>query len=126
MPKARSRYQEIRDQAEVAVRKIRTDIRNREANLAALREDEQKLQSFVGALSNAKRAAGASPARDSRHRIDWHAALSKLPKQFSAADVRKVPGLAHKGNSDIFAAINRWALAELVKRKERGVYERVG
>jgi hypothetical protein len=125
MPTTRSLYQEIRKQAEVAIRKLRTDIRDREANLAVLREDEQKLQSFVGELSAGKRAEGASTARPSRHRFDWNATLSKLPKQFNTADVRKVRGLADTPSSNIFAAINRWTAANLVKRKERGVYERV-
>lgn len=58
-------------------------------------------------------------------RIDWRAVLSKLPKQFRAADVRKVRGLTEKKSSEIFAAITRWIEAKLVKRKERGVYERV-
>jgi hypothetical protein len=52
--------------------------------------------------------------------------ISKLPKQFTAADVRKVRGLAGKKSSEIFAGITRWIDTKLVKRKERGVYERLG
>ena len=61
-----------------------------------------------------------------RARTDWGAVLSKLPKQFTAADIRKVRGLAQKPSGEIFTAIARWIDAKLVKRKDRGVYERVG
>lgn len=37
----------------------------------------------------------------------------------------KVRGLANKKPSEIFAAITRWIDAKLVRRKERGVYEKI-
>ena len=104
-----------------------SDIRTRETELAELRRHEQKLQSFAGG-----RADGAGPTTGSRQRvtrsrrrIDWRAVLSKLPKQFTTADIRKVRGLANKPGSEIFAGITRWIEAKLVKRKDRRVYERI-
>jgi len=74
-------------------------------------------------------ARGFIRQRGSRIQLDpdhWREVLSKLPKQFKAVDLRKVRGLAQKKSSEIFAAITRWIEAKLVKRKNRGVYERVG
>jgi len=116
-----SPYQRVRNQAQTALRRIQTDIRGREAELDKLRQHEESLQSFVGGRTNS-----AAPKRGSGQRIDWREVLSKLPKQFKAADLRKVRGIAQKKSSEIFAAITRWIEAKLVKRKNRGVYERVG
>jgi hypothetical protein len=71
------------------------------------------------------RAVKAASEGGPRARIDWGAVISKLPKQFTAADVRKVRGLAEKKASEIFAAITGWINTKLVRRKDRGVYERV-
>ena len=51
--------------------------------------------------------------------------LEQLPKRFEAGDVRKIRGLKDKRSSELFAAVTRWIQAGTVKRKERGVYERV-
>ncbi|MGD0076183.1 MAG: hypothetical protein ABSD31_17860, partial [Candidatus Binataceae bacterium] len=59
-------------------------------------------------------------------RINWRTILSDLPKQFKAADIRGIRGLKEKRPSEIFAAVTRWIEAGLVKRKARGVYERIG
>jgi hypothetical protein len=58
-------------------------------------------------------------------RINWSAVLEQLPKQFKAGDIHKLRGLKEKLSSEIFAAITRWIEAGDVKRKERGLYERV-
>ena len=65
------------------------------------------------------RAAGAVT------RINWTGVLEQLPQQFKASDIRAVRGVRRKRSSEIFAAIARWTEAGLVKRKERGLYERV-
>ena len=65
-------------------------------------------------------------AAEPQGRTDWRAVLEKLPKRFKASDVRKVRGLANKRSGEIFAAVTRWIDGGMVKRKERGVYERVG
>ena len=116
-----SAYERLRNQARLTLQQIQSEIRSRETELAELRQQEQGLQSFMG-----RPMKEAAPEGGSRGRIDWRAMLSKLPKQFTASDVRKVRGLADKRSSEIFAAITRWIDAKLVKRKDRGVYERIG
>jgi hypothetical protein len=116
-----SPYQRIRETAQAALRKVQTEIRIRETELSQLRQQERMLQAFTGSQAN-----GAAPRAGARRRVDWRAVLSELPKQFVAADIRKVPGIANKGNNEIFAAITRWIDARLVKRKARGSYERIG
>jgi hypothetical protein len=51
--------------------------------------------------------------------------LEQLPKQFKASQIRIVRGLKNKRSSEISAAITRWMEAGAVKRKKRGLYERV-
>lgn len=116
-----SPYDRLRSEAVKALQGIQREIRRRETELSELRQQEQKIQSVMG-----RPAKEAVPKGGPRSRIDWRAVLSRLPKQFTAADVRKVRGLAGKHSREIFAGITRWIDAKLVKRKERGVYERVG
>ncbi len=66
-------------------------------------------------------ASGSIRAKDQlAHRA------GQLPKEFKASDVRKVRGIGDKPSSEIFAALTRWIMAKAIKRKERGVYRRVG
>ena len=58
-------------------------------------------------------------------RVNWGSVLERMPKQFKAAHVRSIRGLKGKRSSEIFAAITRWIEAGNVKRRDRGVYERV-
>jgi hypothetical protein len=85
---------------------------------------------FAGTAAGSARSAGGDGRRTStgsgRRRTDWGAVLAKLPKQFKAADIRKAPGMSERRSGEIFAGITRWIEAKQVKRKERGVYERVG
>jgi hypothetical protein len=97
------------------------EIRSREAELAELREQEQKISSLMG-----RPVYNATPGDGPRGRTDWREVLAKVPKQFKASDVRKVRGLRDKQPNEIFSAITRWIAAKMVKRKDRGVYERVG
>jgi hypothetical protein len=122
-------YKKIEAQAQAVLRQIQKDIREREKELTTLRDQEQKLESMFG------KADGSAPsaARGGSHRspgygrrTDWGAILVKLPKQFKAADIRKAPQISRKRPSEIFAAITRWINAKQVKRKDRGVYERMG
>jgi hypothetical protein len=69
---------------------------------------------------------GAKPvSRGATVRINWGTVLEQLPKQFNASQIRTVRGLKNKRSSEFFAAITRWMEAGAVKRKERGLYERV-
>jgi hypothetical protein len=96
-----------------------------EMELNRLREEEAQLSALVGQRqTNGAKKVPAIPARR-KSRIDWGAVLEQMPKQFKASDVRNVRGLKDKRSSEIFAAITRWIEASTVKRKDRGVYERV-
>jgi septal ring factor EnvC (AmiA/AmiB activator) len=115
-----SAYRKITEQAVKASRQIRAEIRTREQELDQLRKQEQQISGLIGPVRGAarKRAAG--------RRINWRTVLEQLPKEFKASDVRKVRGLRGKASSEIFAGITRWIEAKAVKRKERGIYQRVG
>lgn len=117
-----SAYQRVRDEAQKALRQLKTEIGDRDSELAALREQERVLSTFLGAQPDGRAPA---PKIGPRRRVDWRAVLSKLPKQFTAGDVRKVRGLANKRQSEIFAGITRWIDAKLVKRKDRGLYGKI-
>ena len=105
---------------------LRKEIRAKEVELGRLKNEESKLSGLF-----ALRATGGGSATASRGigggraRINWAAVLEQLPEQFKAGDIRKVRGLKDKRSSEIFAAITRWTEAGSVKRKERGLYERV-
>ncbi len=65
-----------------------------------------------------RRLAGSS-------RVNWRQVLVNLPKEFGTSDLRKIAALRKKRPSEIYAGISRWTDAGLVKRKERGVYQRL-
>ena len=64
------------------------------------------------------------PDRTTGGRINWRIVIEGLPKQFTASDVRGIRALKDKRASEIFAAVTRWIDAGIIKRKERGLYER--
>jgi hypothetical protein len=68
---------------------------------------------------------GTARGRGGRGRINWGEVLDKLPKQFKASDIRSVRGLKDKRSSEIFAAITRWIESGSVRRRDRGIYERL-
>jgi hypothetical protein len=94
----------------------------RETELRELRDEERRLARLAGRI-----ALPSSSARlpASSGRVNWRQVLDKLPKQFKTADLRKVAALKYKRPSEIYAGISRWTAAGLVKRKERGVYQRL-
>lgn len=124
-----SAFRQVQEQARSVLNKLRSDIRGKEAELARLKAEEESLSHLAGQM--AQRTGGATPAtRPARgggggRRVNWRAVLDQLPKQFKASDIRQIRGLKEKRPSEIFAAITRWIEAGLVKRKARGVYERV-
>ncbi len=117
-----SAYERLREQAVTALSKVRKDIRTIESELSGLRRQEEQLGLITGDVSSPRNGSNASGHRG---RMDWREVLTKLPKRFKASDVRKVRGLANKRSGEIFGAVTRWIDAGMVKRKERGVYERV-
>ncbi len=120
-----SAYERLRQQAVTALNAIRKDIRGVELELVTLRKQEEQLGLITGQSSRGE-AIESNGAEPSQGRTDWRVVLAKLPKRFKASDVRKVRGLANKRSGEIFAAVTRWIDAGTVKRKDRGVYERVG
>ena len=122
---AGSALDQLQQQARILVIALRKEIGSKEAELKRLKQDEARLASLTGTVS--RRAAGAplAPGRTTRKRINWSTVLEQLPKRFEAGDVRKIRGLKDKRSSELFTAVTRWIQAGTVKRKERGVYERV-
>ncbi len=100
-----SAFRQVQQQARTLVANLQKEIRAREMELKQLKEEETSLGQLTG--------------------INWRAVLQQLPKQFKAAHIRDIRGLKGKRPSEIFAAITRWIDAGTVKRKARGLYERV-
>jgi hypothetical protein len=118
-------FENVRQQAITALNRLRKDIQAAESDLNELRKQEQQLAAITGEAKTAAVARNGAPAASGGGgRTDWRAVLDKLPKRFTASDVRSVRGVGDKRSGEIFAAITRWIDSGLVKRKERGVYER--
>jgi hypothetical protein len=115
-----SAYLKIREQAVNALRRTSAEILARESELDELRKQEQQISGLFEPVRGPERQ-GASGQR-----TNWGTVLEQLPGEFKASDVRKVRGIGEKPSSEIFAAITRWIMAKAIKRKERGVYQRVG
>jgi len=121
-----SAFGQLQKQAQQLVADLRSEIRSKEAQLKRLKEEESQLSSLIGlpAKTEGKRAV-TRVARVGTARIDWGRVLEQMPKQFKASDVRKVREVANKRPTEVFAAVTRWIDAGLVKRKDRGLYDRV-
>jgi|SRR5208283_2315247 hypothetical protein len=120
-------FEQVRRQARSLVVALRGEIRDKEAELKLLKDEEAALSRLGGSAAPAV-SAGRPAARATKvggRRVDWATILQQLPKQFKAADIRTVNSVKNKRPSEIFAAITRWIEAGTVKRKTRGVYERV-
>ena len=120
-----SAFTQVQTQARELLAKLRTDIRTKDAELRRLRQEESKLAALTGQPSLAVADGGMGAGRGARTRINWSDVLNKLPKQFKASDIRSVRGLRDKRSSEIFAAITRWIDGGAVKRRDRGMYERM-
>ncbi len=116
-----SAYEHVRQQAIRALNRLRKDIHAVESQLTTLRKQEEQLLAMTGEVGASASDGASAPGG----RTNWRAILEKLPKRFKASDVRGLRGLAHKRSGEIFAAVTRWIDSGVVKRKERGVYERV-
>ncbi len=124
---ATSAFRQVQNQARSLLINLRKEIRAKEVDLQRLRDEEVSLSRLTGGAPAMGAASPAAGRRGGvgRGRIDWRAILEQLPKQFKAAQIREIRGLKDKRSSEIFAAITRWIDANMVKRKERGLYERV-
>ena len=116
-----SALRQFRRRARTALADLRREISARETELRELR-DEEILAWLAGRVAlptpSARHSAGSG-------RVNWRQILVKLPKEFGTAELRKVRALKYKRQSEIYAGIARWTDAGLVKRKERGVYQRL-
>ena len=120
-----SALRQVQSKARQVLKSLASEISAKESELRRLLDDEAKLAALAG-------QRGAPPSRSERGapekgagRVNWRAVLEKLPRQFKASQIRTVRGLKNKRSSEIFGAITRWMEAGAVKRKERGLYERV-
>ena len=122
---AGSIFDQIQQQARVILSTLREEIRAKEADLKRLKEEESRLALVTAEVSTAPAGAGLTPDRTTGGRMNWRTVIERLPKQFKASDVRGIRGLKDKRTSELFSAVTRWIDAGIVKRKERGLYERV-
>jgi len=111
----------FRRRARAALTDLRREISARETELRELRYEEMQLAGLTGRASSTPAARHSA----SSGRVNWRQVLVKLPKEFGTSDLRKVGELKYKRPSEIYAGIGRWTDAGLVKRKERGVYQRL-
>ena len=130
MPRAtptqgRGRFHEIQGQARQLLRRLTREIRIKEAELRSLRYDEAKLAAATDQRGAPSMGSNNSASRKGASRINWLAVLERLPKEFKASHIGAVSAVKHKRPSERFAAISRWIDAKMVKRKSRGIYERV-
>ncbi len=120
-----SAFSRVQKQVRELLAGVRREIRSKEADLRRLKKEESQLSAITGqrGAGEAKSASGGSAGATAR--INWGTVLEQLPKQFKASHIRTVRGLKNKRPSEIFAGITRWMEAGSVKRKKRGLYERV-
>jgi hypothetical protein len=121
-----SAFRQVQQQARLLMANLRKEIRAKEIELRRLKEEESRLSMLIGSPSASGRARTASKAASNgAGRVDWRVVLDQLPRQFKAADVRKVRAVIGKRPSEVFAAITRWIQVGSARRKSRGMYEKV-
>jgi hypothetical protein len=124
-----SALRQVQKHAQAILVSLRKEIRAKEQELLHLKSQEANLGRLSGSgvarVAGAAKAPTAAVGRPRGGRVNWRAVLEQLPKQFKAAEVRDVRGVKGKRPSEIFAAITRWIEAGSVRRKARGLYERV-
>ena len=117
---------QFRKRARELLVNLRSEISSKQAVLRRLKEEESKLSALMGPRGTYGAKPAARGASGGTARINWRTVLEQLPRQFRAANVLTVRGLRNKRPAEIFAAISRWTESGAVKRKDRGLYERVG
>jgi hypothetical protein len=125
-----SALRQVQKQAQAILVSLRKEIRAKEQELLQLRNEEANLGRLTGSgamrvTAAAVKAPAAASSGSRGGRVNWRAVLEQLPKQFKAAHVRDIRGLKGKRPSEIFAAITRWIEGGSVRRRARGLYERV-
>ena len=120
-----SAFTQVQKQARELLVGVRREIRLKEADLRRLKKEESQLSAIAGQRGTEKAKSASGVSAGATGRINWGTVLEQLPKQFKASHIHTVRGLKNKRSSEIFAAITRWMEAGSVKRKKRGLYERV-
>ncbi|HEY2664314.1 MAG TPA: hypothetical protein VGI47_08240 [Candidatus Binataceae bacterium] len=117
-----SAFRQVQQQARTLLVGLRREIQMIAGQLERLKREESQLSALAGIAP-----AGPRGARGIKRgkRTDWSAVLVQLPRQFQASHIRGLRGLKERRSSEIFAAITRWIDSGGVKRKSRGIYERV-
>jgi hypothetical protein len=118
-----SAFRQFQRRTRVALADLKREISARESELRELHDEAMRLarvltERDVLPTPLARRSAGSG-------RLNWREILVKLPKEFRTSDLRKIAALRNKRSSEIYNGITRWTDAGLVKRKERGVYQRL-
>lgn len=117
-------FSQLRKQAGRLLAKVRSEILSVETELARLKGSISNLSTLAGLRprsSEPKEGRGIGGSA----RVNWTKVLEQMPERFKAGNVRKVRAVQNKRPSEIFAAITRWIEAGTVKRKERGLYQKV-
>jgi len=124
-----SALRQVQKQAQAILVSLRKEIHAKEQELLRLKNEEANLGRLTGSgvtrVAAISKTATASPGGPRGGRVNWRSVLDQLPKQFKAAHIRDIRGLKGKRPSEIFAAITRWIEGGSVRRKARGLYERV-
>ena len=125
-----SALQQVQKQARALLISLRKEILAKEQELLHLKNEEASLGRLTGSTTKSATRMAApkgtgTVSATSGGRVNWRSVLEQLPKQFKAAEVRDIRGLKGKRPSEIFAAITRWIEGGTVKRKARGLYERI-
>ena len=117
-----SAFRQVQQQARTLLVGLRREIQMTAGQLERLKREESQLSALAGIA-----AAGPRGARGIKRgkRTDWSTVLAQLPRQFQASHIRGLRGLKERRSSEIFAAITRWIDSGGVKRRSRGIYERV-
>ena len=118
-------FHQIQGQARYLLIRLTREIHIRKAELRSLRDDDAKLAAATSQRSAPSRGPNHSAPRKGPIRINWLAILEQLPKEFKASHIGAVSAVKHKRSSELFAAISRWIDAKMVRRRSRGIYERV-
>jgi len=124
-PQITSAFSRLQQQARELLVGVRRKIHSKEADLQRLKKEESQLSVMAGQRRAKEAKLASAGSAGAAARINWGKVLEELPKQFKASQVRTVRGLKNKRSSEIFAAITRWMEAGTVKRRERGLYQRV-
>ena len=117
-------FNQLQKQVRQILTTIKQEIRSKEVEIKRLKLEESQLTDLFGHQPRIGRAISNGEGKV-RIRTDWTAILEQLPKQFRASDLHKIHDLKDRRSSEIYAGITRWMQGGSVKKKDRGLYERV-